>query len=154
MTETFTFVPGEILDFAIKVALATLAGVCIGLEREYKGKNAGLKTNTLVALGACAFVLISFSFQGEENVDLTRVLGQVVTGIGFLGAGVILQIQDKVKGLSTAATIWCSAAAGCLAATFMLVELGILTVLVVVINIVFSRIDRKIEEQVGNQKQE
>jgi len=154
MTESYTFVPGEIIDFAIRVGLASLAGVLIGLEREYKGKNAGLKTNTLVALGACVFVSISLTFRDVANVDLTRVLGQVVTGIGFLGAGVILQIKDKVKGLSTAATVWCSAAAGCLAAAFLLVELAILTVLVVVINIVFSRIDMKIEEQVGKQDEQ
>jgi len=151
MTDVFTLDPAVILDFALKVGLATLAGVFIGLEREYKGKSAGLKTNTLVSLGACTFVLISLDFQGGENVDVTRVLGQVVTGIGFLGAGVILQIQDKVKGLSTAATIWCSAGAGCLAATSKLVELGLLTLLVVLINIVFSHIDRKIEEQVNEQ---
>lgn len=150
MNESFTFLPGEVADFAIKMGLASLAGVFIGLEREYKGKNAGLKTNTLVALGACVFVSISLTFGTSANVDLTRVLGQVVTGIGFLGAGVILQIKDKVKGLSTAATVWCSAAAGCLAATFLWVELALLTVLVVVINIVFSRIDMKIEEQLDD----
>src|SRR5690606_31799316 len=87
MTDVFTLDPAVILDFALKVGLATLAGVFIGLEREYKGKSAGLKTNTLVSLGACTFVLISLDFQGGENVDVTRVLGQVVTGIGFLGAG-------------------------------------------------------------------
>ena len=83
MTDVFTLDPAVILDFALKVGLATLAGVFIGLEREYKGKSAGLKTNTLVSLGACTFVLISLDFQGGENVDVTRVLGQVVTGIGF-----------------------------------------------------------------------
>jgi putative Mg2+ transporter-C (MgtC) family protein len=124
--------------------LATLAGLIIGLEREYKGKSAGLKTNMLVALGAAIYVIISMEFKGQDYVDITRVLGQVVTGIGFLGAGVILQKQDKIKGLTTAATIWCSAAAGCLAALSMLTELVVVTVLVVLVNLVFGIIDSKI----------
>jgi len=129
------------------LGLAILAGLFIGLEREYKGKNAGLKTNTLVAVGACAYVLVSLRFYGEEYADITRVLSQVVTGMGFLGAGVIMQKkqEDKIKGLTTAATLWCSGGAGCLAATSMFVELGILTILVVIINIVFGYIDDKIE---------
>ncbi|MEW2921708.1 MgtC/SapB family protein [Muricauda sp. ANG21] len=145
MTEFFTYNSPGILDFSIRVGLATIAGLLIGLEREYKGKSAGLKTNTLVALGAAVYVLVSLRFYGEEYADVTRVLSQVVTGIGFLGAGVILQKEDKIKGLTTAATIWCSAGAGCLAATSMFVELGILTFLVVAINIVFGFIDSKIE---------
>ncbi|WP_240905083.1 MgtC/SapB family protein [Flagellimonas oceani] len=135
------------INFTLKIALAVLSGLLIGLEREYKGKNAGLKTNTLVAVGACVYVLISLQFYGEEYADITRVLSQVVTGMGFLGAGVILQKEkeDKIKGLTTAATLWCSGGAGCLAATAMFVELGILTVVVVVINIVFGYVDDKIE---------
>ncbi len=147
MTELFTYDPADITNFAIKVGLATIAGLLIGLEREYKGKSAGLKTNALVSLGAAVYVLISLRFFGEEYADVTRVLSQVVTGIGFLGAGVILQKEDKIKGLTTAATIWCSAGAGCLAATSMYIELGILTILVVVINVVFGYIDESIERK-------
>jgi|SRR5690606_26714477 len=153
MEELFTFDLSAVMEFGIKLGLATLAGTFIGLEREYKGKSAGLKTNTLVALGACAYVLVSLRFLGTPEADPTRVLGQVVTGIGFLGAGVILQKEDKIKGLSTAATIWCSAGAGCLAATSMLLELALLTVLVVVINLAFGIVDRNIEEKTGNQKE-
>lgn len=153
MEELFTLDPRAIIEFGVKLGLATLAGTFIGLEREYKGKNAGLKTNTLVALGACTYVLISLRFLGESEVDATRVLGQVVTGIGFLGAGVILQKEDKIKGLSTAATIWCSAGAGCLAATSMFIELALLTFMVVVINLAFGIVDRKIEEKTNNQKE-
>ncbi|MCK0159144.1 MgtC/SapB family protein [Allomuricauda sp. F6463D] len=146
MTEIFTWDIVEAMDFGLKVGLATIAGLLIGLEREYKGKHAGLKTNTLVAIGAAVFVLISMRFYGEDYADITRVLSQVVTGIGFLGAGVILQNEKKerVKGLTTAATLWCSAGAGCLAATSMFVELGIIIILVVIINIVFGYVDNKI----------
>jgi putative Mg2+ transporter-C (MgtC) family protein len=147
MIEIFAYDSSETMNFSLRVGLATTAGLLIGLEREYKGKHAGLKTNTLVAIGAAVFVLISLRYYGEDYADVTRVLSQVVTGIGFLGAGVILQKEkeDRVKGLTTAATLWCSAGAGSLAATSMFVELGILTFLVVIINIVFGYIDDKIE---------
>lgn len=135
----------SIIEFSLKIGLALVSGLLIGLEREYKGKHAGLKTNTLVALGAAVFVIISLKYQGEANVDVTRVLSQVIIGIGFLGGGVILQKEDKIKGLTTAATIWCSAGAGCLAATGMFLELGIVTFVVVFINVIFGYIDSKIQ---------
>jgi len=147
--EFFTNDSTQIMDFALKVGLATISGLLIGLEREFKGKEAGLKTNTLVAIGAAVFVLISLRFYGEAYTDVTRVLSQIVTGIGFLGAGVILQKEkeERVKGLTTAATLWCSAGAGCLAAMGMWLELGILTFLVVIINIVFGYLDNKLRER-------
>ena len=148
MTEVFTNDWSQVMDFALKVGIATISGLLIGLEREFKGKEAGLKTNTLVAIGAAVFVLISMRFYGEECTDVTRVLSQIVTGIGFLGAGVILQNEkeERVKGLTTAATLWCSAGAGCLAAMAMWLELAILTVLVVIVNIVFGYIDDRLSK--------
>lgn len=141
------FLDTNTLLFGTKVIVALFAGLLIGLEREYKGKSAGLKTNMLVAIGAAVFVSTSLQFRYEDGVDITRVLGQVVVGIGFLGAGVIVQKGDKIKGLTTAATIWCSAAAGCLAATEMYGELLLLTLLVVFINIVFGYVDTRIGKQ-------
>lgn len=148
MTEVFTNNWSQVMDFALKVGIATISGLLIGLEREFKGKEAGLKTNTLVAIGAAVFVLISMRFYGEEYTDITRVLSQIVTGIGFLGAGVILQNEkeERVKGLTTAATLWCSAGAGCLAAMAMWLELAILTVLVVIVNIAFGYIDDRLSK--------
>ncbi|WP_417856307.1 MgtC/SapB family protein [Xanthomarina gelatinilytica] len=143
ISELFTFEAKEVLDFSIKIGIATVSGLLIGLEREYKGKSAGLKTNALVAIGAAVYVLISLKFQGEDYADITRVLSQVVTGIGFLGGGVILQKKDTIKGLTTAATVWCSAGAGCLAATSMFFELIVLTLLVIIINLVFGYLDLK-----------
>ena len=133
-------------QFAVHIGLAMASGLCIGLERELKGKQAGLKTNMLVAIGAAVFVAISLRFRGEAGADITRVLSQVVIGVGFLGGGAILQKSNKIEGLTTAATIWCSAGAGCLAAVSMYGELAFLTVLVVLINSVFGYIDKKIEE--------
>lgn len=131
-------------DFLFRIVLSILSGLLIGMEREYKGKDAGLKTNTLVSAGACAFVILSLEFTGKEFIDVTRVLGQVVTGIGFLGAGVILKRKNTVKGLTTAATVWCSAAAGCIAAFYMVTNLIIFTLAVVMVNIAFGLLDNKI----------
>ena len=87
---------------AIRLTLALLAGVLIGLEREWRQKNAGIKTNALVALGAAGFALIS----DEES----RIVANVVTGIGFIGAGVIMHRGLTVQGVTTAATLWANAA--------------------------------------------
>ncbi|MFO7720582.1 MAG: MgtC/SapB family protein [Gillisia sp.] len=140
----------DLMEFGVRISLAALAGIFIGLEREFKGKDAGLKTNALVALGACVFVLLSLEFRGEEFVDTTRVIGQVVAGIGFIGAGTILQQRGKVEGLTSAATIWCSAAAGCLAAMGMFWELGMISALVLFINLIFNIIENKL---IRNRKQ-
>lgn len=131
-------------DFLFKIIMAIVAGLLIGLEREFKGKDAGLKTNMLVSVGACAFVILSLEFQGGKFIDLTRVLSQVVTGIGFLGAGVILKKKDMVQGLTTAATVWCSAAAGCIAALYLVTDLILFTVAVLLINFIFGLISKKI----------
>ena len=101
----------ELQEFLLRIGSALFAGLFIGAEREYRQKDAGLKTKALISLGAAVFVLTSLSFEGEKFVDSTRVIGQVVTGIGFLGAGVILHKGTTVRGLTTAATICCSAGA-------------------------------------------
>ena len=107
--------------FIFRLACALLAGIIIGTQRELRQRQAGLTTNSLVAVGACVFILISESVimsataaGGPVNNDNLRVLSQVVTGIGFLGAGVIMKDGLTIHGLSSAATIWCSAAVGCL----------------------------------------
>ena len=101
-------------DFLFKILLAIGAGLLIGVEREFKGKDAGLKTNMLVSVGSCVFVFLSLQFQGGESFDPTRVLSQVVTGIGFLGAGIIYKDSTKglTLGLTTASTVWAAAAIG------------------------------------------
>jgi putative Mg2+ transporter-C (MgtC) family protein len=99
-------------DSAVRLALALLLGSAIGIERQWNQKMAGLRTNALVALGAAGFVV----FSGLVGAgDPTRVAAQIVTGIGFLGAGVILREGVNVHGLNTAATLWCSAMVGTLA---------------------------------------
>lgn len=143
--------------FALRVCLATIAGLAIGYEREIQGKGAGLKTNALVSLGAAIFILISVHFQDEKYVDITRVLGQIVVGIGFIGAGTILEKKRKIKGLTTAATVWCSAATGCLAGFGFYTELAIISGLILIINLVFGYVEHEMikkEEKDENEEEE
>ncbi|MCS6978724.1 MAG: MgtC/SapB family protein [Flavobacteriales bacterium] len=104
--------------FFTRLFLALFLGAAVGLERQWRQKSAGLRTNTLVSLGSAAFTFISFALTetqgGQYRGDATRIIGQIVTGIGFLGAGVIMKDGLSVQGLNTAATIWCSAAVGAL----------------------------------------
>lgn len=103
----------DLFDLLMKIGAAVLAGASMGLERKFKGKPAGLKTYTLVSLGAATFITISYLFEGNSSTDMTLIVGQVVVGVGFLGAGVILHDSNntEVRRLATSATIWCSAAA-------------------------------------------
>lgn len=127
--------------FVFRLACALFAGIIIGTQRELKQRQAGLTTNSLVAVGACIFILISESVimaataaGGPVNNDNLRVLSQVVTGIGFLGAGVIMKNGLTIHGLSSAATIWCSAAVGCLCGYGMWAEAIISVAVIILIN--------------------
>jgi putative Mg2+ transporter-C (MgtC) family protein len=132
----FTFVPEDL----IKLLLAILVGGIIGIEREVHSKAAGLRTITLICFGATLFTLLSSRF-GEAD----RVAANIVTGIGFLGAGAILFAEGKVKGLTTASSIWVSAALGMAIGLgqYLLAAAG--TVLVVIILAFFARLDRLVD---------
>mgnify|MGYP002624003702 CR=1 FL=1 len=99
------------LDFWIRVGVSMLCGAVIGLERQLRGKPVGIRTSTLIVLGTAIFVQLGAAFP-SEHADPTRVLGQVVTGIGFLGAGGIMARGDLITGITSAATIWMMAAIG------------------------------------------
>ena len=99
----------------IQVVVAAALGGLIGLERESRGREAGFRTNMLIAIGACLFTILSvegFPLQDSSARDTGRVAAQIVSGIGFLGAGALFQTRNHVKGLTTAATIWLVAAIG------------------------------------------
>jgi len=109
------------LDFIIRIFVASLLGGIIGLEREYREKAAGFRTHFLVALGSALFMIISvYGFEGVLSndfnapirLDVSRVAAQVVTGIGFIGAGTIIFQKNAVRGLTTAAGVWVTAAIG------------------------------------------
>ncbi len=133
-------------EFITRLLLAIVLGTVIGLERQWRQRSAGLRTNTLVSLGAAAFTLISFSLTSsidEDEIykgDATRIIGQIVTGIGFLGAGVIMKDGLSVRGLNTAATIWCSAAVGSLAGVGLLIEATIVAVAVSLVHLLLRPI--------------
>ena len=98
----------------------------------------------MVAVGAAIFIGISFQYIDLPNVDLTRITGQIIVGVGFLGAGVIVKRKREISGLATAAAIWCSAALGWLAALSMYVELAASTLIIVIVNLVLGYYNKKI----------
>jgi len=100
-------------NFLLNIAVALGLGIAIGLERQWRQHQAGLRTNALVALGAALFVSLS-RLMGDEGSP-TRIASYIVSGLGFLGAGVILRDGLNVKGMNTAATLWCTGAVGTLA---------------------------------------
>ena len=103
--------PTPLSEAVLRLALAAALGGAIGLEREFRHKPAGLRTNMLIALGSALFSIVSVELgSGPGSPD--RIAAQVVTGIGFLGAGAILRSGENVHGLTTAATIWVNAAIG------------------------------------------
>ena len=118
---------------AVNLVTAMACGAVIGSERQIRQRMAGLRTNALVALGAASFVVFAALFPGE--VSPTRVAAQVVSGIGFLGAGIIFRDGFNVHGLNTAATLWCSAAVGLLAGAGAWPFALMLTGLVVFVNL-------------------
>jgi len=127
-------------EFIIRLVIASAAGLLIGFERQWHQKAAGLRTNGLVSTGSAIYVLLSIAIT-QQGGDVTRIIGQVVSGIGFLGAGIIFKEGFTVHGLSTAATVWCSAAVGCLAAAGYYIETLISTLAVLTVNWVLLPVD-------------
>lgn len=127
----------ETLDFATRLLVALAFGAAIGVERQWRQKSAGLRTNTLVSMGSAAFVLLSIKIGGDAT---GRIASYIVSGIGFLGAGVIMKDGVSIQGLNTAATIWCSAAVGALCGIGMFLEAAIMSVAVMLTHIVLRPI--------------
>src|ERR1700753_769873 len=125
---------------ALNLAVAMLLGAAIGFERQWRQRMAGLRTNTLVAIGAASFVVFESLIPGESSP--TRVAAQVVSGIGFLGAGIIFREGLHVTGLNTAATLWCSAAVGMLAGAWHSVHGALATSFVILVTLLLRRLVR------------
>ena len=113
------------INLTIGVVAAFLLATLIGVERQYRQRSAGLRTNVLVAIGAATFVSLGFRINGAAGAS--QIAAYVVSGIGFLGAGAIMKEGSKVWGLNTAATLWCSAAIGALSGFGLIVEASIVT---------------------------
>lgn len=125
------------LQFVFRLTLALCFGAIIGVERQWRQRMAGLRTNTLVSLGAALFISLAIRIAGDAP---SRVSSYIVSGIGFLGAGVIMKDGSNVKGLNTAATLWCSAAVGSLAGMGFFPEALISTLFIVLVHIMLRPI--------------
>ena len=134
-------------EFLFYLSICFLLSFFIGLERQYRKRIIGLRTTILVSLGAFLFVTFSFSV---GSTDVSRIASQVVTGIGFLGAGVILKEGKKIRGLTTAATLWCDAAIGILCAGGAIVEAILGTFIILFSNIVLRYINKLINNLSDN----
>ena len=120
------------LDLTIRLSMALALGGAIGIEREYRAKEAGFRTHFLVALGSALFCIVSQYGFGFDLKDSSRVAAQVVSGIGFLGAGTIIFQRNVVRGLTTAAGLWVTAAIGLACGSGMFAAAAIATVLIIV----------------------
>jgi putative Mg2+ transporter-C (MgtC) family protein len=127
--------------FLVRCGMAAVCGGLIGIERELKNKPAGFRTNILICLGSSIYMAVGLLVHG--NVDPTRIAAQVVTGIGFLGAGCIIQSGNHVRGLTTAATIWVVASIGIVAGAGYPVLALIASVIVITTLAALRRVERR-----------
>lgn len=123
-------------EFTIRLGLAAALGLCIGFERQWRQKRAGLHTDSLIAIGAAIFTILDVIVPGDN----TRIIAGLVTGVGFIGGGVIFRTESNVTGINTAATIWATAAIGALAGFGLFWEAATAAAIVVVLNILLERI--------------
>jgi putative Mg2+ transporter-C (MgtC) family protein len=145
--ELFTLLP-----FLLpKLLVATICGAIVGYDREIKQKTAGMRTNILICVGCALFTAFSFYISNtNNNIDPTRIIGQIITGIGFLGAGVIMQHDDKIIGVTTAAFIWVVSAIGVLVGIGSYITPVLLTIGLIIISRIFERVEKYIKKQQEN----
>jgi putative Mg2+ transporter-C (MgtC) family protein len=143
--EIIEFIP----FFLPKILIATICGLLIGIERELKQKVAGIRTNILICVGCTILSSLSFYLaQQYDLVDPTRMIGQIITGIGFLGAGVIMKVEDKIIGVTTAAFIWVVSAIGIMIGSGFLITPVILTLGLLLISRTFEKIEVFIKNRI------
>lgn len=123
------------LEYVIRIVIAVVLGFAIGLERKIRFKEAGMRTHTIVAAGACLFMLISkYGFgDADGNYDVERIAAQVVSGVGFLGAGMIMYRKQAVHGLTTAAGVWITAGVGLATGAGMYIVAVTATVIIIAV---------------------
>ncbi len=135
----------SLVNTLVSLSAAFVFGGLIGFERQHRQRTAGLRTNVLVALGAAMFVDMANRLHGADGA--VRVIAYVVSGIGFLGAGVIMREEGNVRGLNTAATLWCSAAVGAACGSDLILEAGLGAVFVLAANTLLRPIVNAINRQ-------
>lgn len=136
-------------DLVIQLCISAALGGIIGFEREYHHKAAGFRTHFLVALGSTLFTILSRSvlaWGGSALVDPTRIAAQIITGIGFIGAGAILRKEDRIEGLTTAAGIWATAAIGMAVGVGLYFISAVSVVLIYVMRFVSRLVNRTIDK--------
>lgn len=136
----------DYIEFTYRLLTALGAGILIGIERQWRNKAAGLRTNALVSVGSALYVLLSIQLTQEQG-DVTRIIGQIVTGVGFIGAGLIFKQGVNVHGLTTAATVWSTSAIGCIAAAGFYIETLIGVIVILIINFALVPIDKLISQK-------
>jgi putative Mg2+ transporter-C (MgtC) family protein len=136
------------IDLTLRLLAAAGLGAAIGLEREYRRKPAGLRTNILIALGSALFTIVSLELV-DAGGSADRVAAQIVTGVGFLGGGAILRNGDSVHGMTTAATIWVNAAIGMAAGAGALSLATGATVVALVVLAVLPPVEQYFERRTG-----
>jgi len=129
----------------VKLGVAMLVGGIIGAEREHYKKAVGLRTLILISVGSALFTILSIRLGAAYDKEPTRIAANVVSGIGFLGAGVILEEHGRVTGLTTAATIWLAAALGMAAGAGEYLLAGITAIVAMVVLLLFTRIENLLE---------
>ena len=155
MSETIQYILEQInsqevnfLGAAYKLLLSALLGASIGLERKHKGQRAGVRTIALISMGATLAMLVSISipqvYMGLKNGDPGRIVAQVVSGIGFLGAGAIIQSKGSVRGLTTAATIWVTAMIGLAVGSGMYIISTVTTALILIILVLLDKYEKHV----------
>jgi putative Mg2+ transporter-C (MgtC) family protein len=136
------------IDMIIRLGLGFLAGAIIGLERSSRHQTAGLRTHILIATGATLLMLLSIwlpqEFQSLKNGDPGRIAAQVVSGIGFLGAGAIIRLGNNIKGLTTAASLWLIAAVGLAVGAGMFLAAGAAVVIILITLIMLDKFERRL----------
>ena len=136
------------LDILLKIFLSATLGGIIGLERELHHKEAGLRTNILIAVGSTLLTILSVKLAGDSaSADPTRIIAQIVTGVGFLGAGAIIQARFAIHGLTTAASIWTVAAIGIAVGSGYYFLSFVITLFILIILISFKAVARMLEKQ-------
>ena len=137
-----------LMQFALRILVAFTLGTVIGFERQYRHRMAGIRTNVIVCMGACLFVMFSIL---DGSADRTRIAAQVVSGIGFLGGGVIIREGLNIRGLNTAATLWCTAAIGVLVSEGFILHAGIGTLMILVANTALRPLARRMHNSSTSQ---
>lgn len=138
----------EVFWFCLpKIIIATICGAIIGYDREKKNKGAGLRTNILICVGSAFFTIISIILADQTHTDPSRMLSTIVTGIGFLGGGVIMKNDDKITGMTTASFIWVISSIGIFCGLGLIGVPMILTIGLLIISKIFEKVERIIHKE-------